>query len=729
MRNYCSRLVLSLAMMLAVLMPVADTATAAVTRELSWPREIDDPKAKIIIYQPQLETFKEDQITARAAISVTKKGETDPVFGALWFNARISTDRDERTVTILEVKVEKVRFPVTDTDSEKQLILLIEKNVPTWELTVSLDRILTGLELAEKEQAFAENLKMDPPKIIFSTEPAALIMIDGEPKLKNIENTKLKQVINTPYFIVLDQTSSRYYLKGGDLWYTASEMKDDWKPAEKVPSQVKELAESQTRDPNETGEDSIDPEESAPAIPVKIIISTEPTELIAADGEPEYTPIGESDLLYMSNTGSDVFMDIALQKYFIIVSGRWYTAASLNGPWTYTASDKLPEGFSAISAESPKEHVLTYIAGTEQAKDAILDSHIPQTSAINRHDASALTVTYDGQPKFEQIEDTNMEYAENTEYSVLKVNKKYYCCNQAVWYESGDPMGPWKICVDVPEEIYSIPPNCPVYNVKYVHVYDSTPDVVYVGYTPGYVGSYVYGPTIVYGTGWYYRPWYGAVYYPRPVTYGFRVHYNPYSGWGLSFGVGVAGPSGWFRVSVGYRGGMGYWGPPGYRPPHYRPPHYRPPGYRPPGHRPPGYRPPGHRPPGSRPPSQLPATRANNIYNKKTNVARNAKVPSHKNVHRPTVNPQIKNNVYTDRKGDVYRRNDSGWQKRNKSGWSQGSPGTMDRSKQPTRKPTPSRAPSSLERNHQTRQRGTSRSNSYQQQRSAPRSGSKGRRR
>ena len=30
--------------------------------------------------------------------------------------------------------------------------------------------------------------------------------------------------------------------------------------------------------------------------------------------------------------------------------------------------------------------------------------------------------------------------------------------------------------------------------VKYVEVCDSTPDVVYVGYTPGYLGTYIYGP-------------------------------------------------------------------------------------------------------------------------------------------------------------------------------------------------------------------------------------------
>jgi len=70
--------------------------------------------------------------------------------------------------------------------------------------------------------------------------------------------------------------------------------------------------------------------------------------------------------------------------------------------------------------------------------------------------------------------------------------------------------------------IYSIPRSSPLYYVTYVRVYDATPEVVYVGYTPGYVGSYVSSDNVVvYGTGWPYRPWIGSVWYGAPVTWGF----------------------------------------------------------------------------------------------------------------------------------------------------------------------------------------------------------------
>ena len=92
-------------------------------------------------------------------------------------------------------------------------------------------------------------------------------------------------------------------------------------------------------------------------------------------------------------------------------------------------------------------------------------------------------------------------------------------------------------------------------------------DVVYVGYTPGYPTTYVYGGTVVYGTGFYYPGWYGpTMYYAYPSTWGFHVRYHPYRGWsyGLSyttgrFTFGIGYTSRWYPY--GYRGGL--WGPAG----------------------------------------------------------------------------------------------------------------------------------------------------------------------
>jgi hypothetical protein len=61
-----------------------------------------------------------------------------------------------------------------------------------------------------------------------------------------------------------------------------------------------------------------------------------------------------------------------------------------------------------------------------------------------------------------------------------------------------------------------------------VRLYGQTADTIDYGYTPGYLGSYVSNNTVVYGSGWYYRPWIGYHWYGSPWTWGhgFSFYYS-----------------------------------------------------------------------------------------------------------------------------------------------------------------------------------------------------------
>ncbi|MFC1799505.1 hypothetical protein ACFL2Z_01145, partial [Candidatus Eisenbacteria bacterium] len=519
-----------------------------------WPRQIDAEKGKVVIYQPQVESFSGDNLEARAAVSVTPTGETSPVFGAVWMEARVSTDYDERIVKLLDIKVTNAKFPDATPENIAELSSLLEDEIPRWDLDISLDRLLAGLEAVEMEQTAAEKINTTPPKIYFRDTPTVLVMIDGYPIMQDVPDSKLKYVANTAFFIIQDPNSKSYYLKGGEYWYTTKDVTGDWEDTDKVPKDIVDLAEKSKVDEDK-------PDTSFVDSPPGIIVSTEPAELIQVDGEPEYASIEGTQLLYMSNTESDVIMDIDSQTYYVLLAGRWYVSSDpAAGDWAYVPHDSLPEDFPSIPPESDMGDVLVSVPGTEQAKDAVLENQIPQTAEVDRKTAK-LTVQYDGDPEFEKCGDEDVAYAKNCDKTVLMIDKRYYCCDDAVWFESSKPDGPWEVSVEVPDAVQSIPPECPAYNVKYVYIYESTPDVVYVGYTPGYTCSYVYGGVIVYGTGYWYRPWYNHYYYPRPVTYGFSPHFNPYTGWGFSFGLhyGWVG-YGWHRPHYG-----GWWGPAGYR--------------------------------------------------------------------------------------------------------------------------------------------------------------------
>jgi hypothetical protein len=714
-----------------------------------WPRDMTFKKGVITIYQPQIESFEKNIIEARAALAIKQKDKA-PVFGAMWFSSRAVTDLDTHLVLFDEIVVESLKFPEGDEEQVESIRQAMTKKLDGISMTMSLERFTASIAHLEGQVADNENFKNAPPVIYFETNPAVLVFIDGDPILKEVENSKFKYVINTPFFLVQNPQDQLYYLKGGEWWYSSREIAQGWKSIDDPPQDVQKLSDQafqgETRDL-----DSLTIQmDHAP----KLIISTEPAELIQTDGEPEFEPITGTDLLFLSNSESDIIMDINSQQYYILISGRWYSTKQLDaGNWKYIAPDDLPQDFAKIPDSSDIADVRYSVPGTPEAKDAILENSIPQTAEVDRKKAN-VEVQYDGNPKFSKIESTSVSYAENADKTVLLINSKYYCVDDAIWFVSSQASGPWEVCVEVPEEVRQIPPSSPVYNVKYVYVYDYTPNVVYVGYTPGYYGSYVYYGRVVYGTGYWYRPWYQTYYYPRPVTWGFGVHYNPWTGWGFSYGVSY----GW--ISFGWHSYYrGWWGPCGYRY-GYRHGYYR--GYQ---H---GYRH-GYRhgyAAGRRAgyvASNRPSTRPvqSNIYRNRDSGIKNTGVrpstrpasPGTRPATRPNTRPAIpesrpttrpattdarpstrpatpstgtrpatrENNVYSDKSGNIYRRDNNGsWQQRDNGQWNSG-----------TRQSTPSQ---NLNRDFNNRSRGNQRANSYSNrspQQAAPRArpGGGGRRR
>ncbi|HVP58881.1 MAG TPA: hypothetical protein VMU02_12370, partial [bacterium] len=540
----------------AFLALIAISVVAAAGFCQEWPRDFTTPEAQITMYEPQVQSYDGDNLTATAAVAIKTASMDSPVFGAVWIDARVSTDRETDTARLLDAQVTDARFPDSAAASARTLRGILERELPQWDLALSLEALRASADAGRNDQAASGNLENSPPRIIFVTYPAVLVSIDGDPKLERAENSDLLYVVNTPFFIVFDRSTGKYFLKGGQYWYESREVTGGWRVTDDVPGDVADLA-ARGKQPAEPRDSTLTGWDVAPVV----IVATEPADLVVANGDPQFSPIEGTNLLYMTNTESDVIMDIKSQRYFVLLSGRWYTSDSLTGDrWTFVRSDQLPADFARIPADSEMGDVLASVAGTQQAKDALLDQQVPQTAEVDRKTAD-LDVAYDGDPDFERISGTDMSYAVNTDKDVLLIGGKYYCCDHAVWFASDQPAGPWSVCAAVPEDIYNIPPSCPVYNVRYVYVYGYTPDIVYVGYTPGYLWSFPEFGCIVYGTGYHYHGWYHHYYYPWPATFGFGVHYSPFFGWGFSFGLGYGWlGDGWPRPFY-----SGWWGPGGYR--------------------------------------------------------------------------------------------------------------------------------------------------------------------
>jgi hypothetical protein len=522
-------------------------ASPSGTGNAPWPRDFSEGDRTYVIYQPQIDKWDGTRLHARAAVSVESAASPIQHFGVAWFSARADVDKVNRLAALSDFKVEKIEFP-SSTELAADYQKVLEQRMPRSAATLSLDRVQAALAITEAQAAGAkpQPVKNDPPRVIFSTTPALLVLVDGKPVLRSVDGSSLLRVINTFALILVDK-SGKHYLRAVGQWFEAGTLDGPWSVAARPPatleSAMQTVAKSQRvnllDDPGPTVKDA-----AARGVLPTVYVSTVPAELVQTQGRPDFEPIEDTDLLHVPNSSDNILFDTKEQRYYVLLSGRWFRSPSLtDGPWEYVAHDKLPKDFAKIPETHPRGAVLASVPGTPQAKEALIDNNIPQTAAVNRA-TTTYQATYDGTPKFQPVESTPLQYAVNSPVPVIQVDSKsYYSLKDGVWFVAAAPSGPWAVATTVPAVIYTIPVSSPLYYVTYVQVYGSTSQVVYVGYTPGYYGTVV-APTsvVVYGTGYVYPPVYvGPYYYPPPVTYGYGAGFAWGAVTGFAFGAIAAG--------------------------------------------------------------------------------------------------------------------------------------------------------------------------------------------
>ncbi len=554
--------------------PPAAAATAdddSTDADGGWPRLIVAPSgASIILYQPQLMSWKDQRyLTAMAAVSYLPKGASKPDLGTVRFESPTSTSVEDRMVNVQKVTLTSMNFPSLEKSETQEVLGEIQKSLPKENVLVALDRILA---MADTSQISARNVTIntEPPPIFYTEKPGILIQTDGEPILAAVDGTSLKYVVNTNWDLFQDTSTKIYYLRNENYWLQSPDL-GAWTPVDKLPKDFEKLS----NDDNWKDVKANIPGKkiSKGKMPVVFVTRT-PGELIVLDGSPKFEEVEGTKLRWVRNSESDLFQ-YQKKDVYALLSGRWFkTADPKKGPWTF-ATSTLPADFKLIPSGHPRARVLSSIPGTDEAAQAMLLAQVPTTARVDAKTLKAPDVKYDGDPKFKPISGTGVLYAENSAYDVLKVGSLYYLCYQAVWFMSATPAGPWEVTTSIPAEIYNIPSDSPVHNVTYVTVIDSDPAYPTYGYTAGYVGVTIAFGCAMWGTGYYYPPYYRypgmgyPVYYPRPMAYGCGATYNPWTGaygsYQTAYGPygGVARGASYNPNTGTYKRGAMAWGPTG----------------------------------------------------------------------------------------------------------------------------------------------------------------------
>src|SRR4030095_2926697 len=120
--------------------------------------------------------------------------------------------------------------------------------------------------------------------------------------------------------------------------------------------------------------------------------------------------IAGTQLLWASNTTSDVLINTANSDYYVLLSARWCKGPGLSGPWTYVANNALPADFARIPVNTSAAAVLSTGAGTPQAQEALTDTSIPQTPPVPLKNGPKFTPTFDAPPQYTPVTDTALTY-------------------------------------------------------------------------------------------------------------------------------------------------------------------------------------------------------------------------------------------------------------------------------------------------------------------------------
>lgn len=528
----------------------------AESAQFGWPRVLVEGNVTNTIYPPQVDFWDGYKLIGRCAVAVQPASQAQPVFGVATIQAVTLVDKTARMVTLKSIQITSADFPSNRAQSPQF----------THTLQGCFPKTLNGIPLEQLEASYSpplqeskarsQTLNNSPPKILISTVPAILLYIDGPPQYRAVAGTSLMRVVNCRSLLFKD-AHGVHYLRWLNGYMTAPGLDGPWKVASTPPVGAVAAQDDMLKAQAEAQEESSDSLGAGLSLtnstPPQVLVATRPTELIVFEGQPNFVPISGTRLLYAANTSGNVFKSLSDQRDYVLISGRWFAASTLQGPWHFVPGHQLPPDFANIPDTSPKENVKACVPGTDQAAEALIQNSIPQSQEVART-TTMQTPSIDGSPRLEPIAGTPLSYVANSSTPIIRVNAhSWYACQNGTWFTATSVTGPWQVASSVPAIIYTIPPSSPLYYLTYVRVFGTTPENVYEGYTPGYFGTAVdEDDVVVYGTGYWYPPWVGAVWYGYPCTWGFGWGpcWTPWDDWCFDIGFGWGcgwGPYSWAR--------------------------------------------------------------------------------------------------------------------------------------------------------------------------------------
>ncbi len=165
--------------------PAKSTTGSDQSADPGWPREQYQNGTRLIIYQPQVDDWRDfQQLTWRMAISLTPKSGKE-VVGVVEMKGDTDVDNVAKVVTITNPEVTGIYFPSLDKAAAEKTEQLFKTLVPA-NFSISLHLLIASTP--KKETPAGVQLNNDPPKIFVGYRPSILLSVNGEPVLSEVIN-------------------------------------------------------------------------------------------------------------------------------------------------------------------------------------------------------------------------------------------------------------------------------------------------------------------------------------------------------------------------------------------------------------------------------------------------------------------------------------------------------------------------------------------------------------
>lgn len=171
-------------------------------------------------FQPQISTWTGNQIAGRFAIGVRTTGSQEKSYGTAAFTARTEIHKANRLVTLEDFAIQSVDFP-TQTAKQEDYLTTLRAHLSAAATTIPLDHLESVFVVSGKVENQVEvAVKNDPPRVIYTTQPAVLVLVDGAPVLKPLDKV-YERVINTPAVVLLNTINTKFYAHANGQWYNS----------------------------------------------------------------------------------------------------------------------------------------------------------------------------------------------------------------------------------------------------------------------------------------------------------------------------------------------------------------------------------------------------------------------------------------------------------------------------------------------------------------------------